>query len=504
MKKTKLKYILLYILPGILLLASCKKFLDKTPVSEPTDQTTFKSDGDANASVAACYSLIRASLNSSISYYAYGDLPTDEFDNIVGNDPAYSDVMRVNWAISIPAANTYDPRLKLRVYNTFYTSVAQSNRCLHFIAAMPVNVFNGGDTAQQSARKNSLLGEAYFTRAFNYFYMARVWGDVPLITEYIADASAAAAPARTPQKEVLAQCISDLNIAASYLDWQDASSSDRVVRADRGSVYALMAHVYAWIGDYDSCNIACDKVINSGSYSLVPRENILSIYKGKSQEGIFEIAQNTQAEGQSPIAGIAGQTLMQPYLANQSIPAWAINTFTLYNLYDTANDLRYKKAFVNVLVNNNPIVSCIKYSNVQYLGANQTYPEVLNNIIIFRLADIILLKAEALTAKASPDYNEANVLVNSIRSAAGLQPIPLLTGNELFQAVIDERGRELFLEGHRYYDLVRLARQTGNVQFPYITPAHFQAGQYYWPLDPILFTLNPNLKQTPYWLPLLK
>jgi hypothetical protein len=504
MKNRKLKYIGLFLLPGIVLLTSCKKFLDKMPVSQPTDQTTFKSDGDANASIAACYSLIRASLNSSISYYAYGDLPTDEFDNVVRNDPAYLDVMRVNWAVSIPASNTYDPRLKLRVYNTFYTSIAQSNRCLYFIGNMPVNVFNGSDTAQQSVRKNSLLGEAYFTRAFNYFYMSRVWGDVPLITEYIGDASTAPAPARAPQKQVLDQCISDLKMAASFLDWQDPSSTDRVVRADRGSVYALMAHVYAWMGDYDSCSLACDQVINSGSYSLVPRANILSIYKGQSPEGIFEIAQNTQAEGQSPVAGIAGQTLMIPYLANQDIPAWEINTLALYNLYDTAKDLRYKNAFVNLVANNNPIVSCIKYSNLKYLGGNQTYPEVVNNIIIFRLAGIMLLKAEALTAKSNPDYTAANAIVNDIRAASGLDPIPMLTGNDLFQAVIDERGRELFLEGHRYYDLVRLARQTGNVKFPFITPAHFKLGKYYWPLDPILFTLNPNLKQTPYWVALLK
>jgi hypothetical protein len=503
MKNIKIKVILVYLLP-IILLVSCKKFLDKTPLSEPTDQTTWKSDGDANASVAACYSLIRASLNSSISFYAYGDLPTDEFDNVLLNDPAYLDVMRVNWAVSIPASNTYDPRLKLRIYNTFYTSIAQSNRCLHFISGMPLSAFNGNDTVAQSARKNSLLGEAYFTRAFNYFYMSRVWGDVPLVTGYIADASTSQGLARTPQNQVLTQCIADLKLATAYLNWQDPSSADRIVRADKGSAYALMAHVYAWMGNYDSCNIACDQVINSGSYNFVPRQNMLSIYKGQSPEGIFEIAQNTQAEGQAPIAGIAGQTLMQPYLANQSFPAWEISTQMLYNLYDTANDLRYKSSFVNLLSNGNPVVSCIKYSNVQYLGSNQTYPEVENNIIVFRYADILLLKAEALTAKNAPDESDAIAIVNNVRSQAGLQSLAPLTGDSLFQAIIDERGRELFLEGSRYYDLVRLARRTGNVKFPFITAAQFNAGKYYWPLDPILFTLNSNLKQTPYWVTLLK
>ena len=125
----------------ILLISSCKKFLDQDPYSQATDETIWKTEADANASVAACYSLIRASFNAAITYYTYGDLVSDEFTSIVGGDNAYNDVFNGNWGVSIPSANTYDPRLKLRLYTNFYSAIAQSNRCLYFIDNMPVTVF---------------------------------------------------------------------------------------------------------------------------------------------------------------------------------------------------------------------------------------------------------------------------------------------------------------------------------------------------------------------------
>jgi hypothetical protein len=495
------KIVIIGWLAGIAAIApSCHKFLDQQPNSEASDQTTWKSDGDANASVAACYSLIRSALNAAITHYAYGDLPTDEFNNVLGGDPAFLDIMNVNWGIAIPSANTYDPRLKTRLYTNFYTGIAQSNRCLYFIANMPVAAFTGSDNASQLARKNHLLGEAYFTRAFNYFYMARVWGDVPLVTTYAADASVAPQLPRTAQATVLAQAISDLNLAAQYLAWKDETSTDRVVRADKGAVFALLAHLYAWQGDYSNCNKACDSVINSGSYTLLNGSNYLSIYKGQSDESIFEIAQNSVAESSIIPTNISGVTLASPYIANVTIPAWQLNSGTMQTLYYDTSDLRYKQAFVNTTGSAGAYYECLKYSTIENVNNNTAYQVSLNNILVFRLADIELLKAEALSAQSAPDYGGALNIVNAIRNRAGLvTPLTGITGSALLDTITAERGRELFLEGHRYYDLVRQARNTGHIQFPAINLAEFNAGKNYWPVDPNLFLTNMNLTQTPFW-----
>src|SRR5436190_24074597 len=102
----KLKYIILpLMLAAMLTGSSCKKFLDQDPYSQATDQTTWKTDNDADASVAACYSLIRSAFNAAITYYSYGDLASDEFIDVPGGDGAYRDILNYNWGIGIPAAN---------------------------------------------------------------------------------------------------------------------------------------------------------------------------------------------------------------------------------------------------------------------------------------------------------------------------------------------------------------------------------------------------------------
>jgi hypothetical protein len=90
-------------------------------------------------------------------------------------------------------------------------------------------------------------------------------------------------------------------------------------------------------------------------------------------------------------------------------------------------------------------------------------------------------------------------IVNELRTIRGAAQLDPLTGNDLLNAITDERGRELLLEGHRTYDLIRLERLTGDQQFNYINPAEFTAGKYYWPVDPGMFSLNPNLTQTSFW-----
>lgn len=496
----KNKYIAGVLAVVTLLSTSCHKFLDQQPRSTASDQTTWQSDGDANASVAACYALIRAAFNASTTYYAYGDLPSDEIGSIVGNDFNFTDVMNMNWGISIPGANTGDVRLKLRLYTNFYTAIAQSNRCIHFINDMPLSDFTGDDTTAQRARKNHYLGEAYFTRAFNYFYISRVWGDVPLITDYIADASTAPQLPRSPQQTVLNQCIADLNIAKQYLDWQDPTSTDRVVRADKGAVFALLAHIYAWRGDYDNCNMACDSVINSQIYGLVDGADYPTIYKGQSTESIFEISQNLQSESIAVWNSVSGVTLAPPYIVSTNQPAWQISTGVFQTLFSDTNDLRLQKVFTTLSTGSVNAIECIKYASIYNVNGNTAFQVAENNIIVFRLADIELLKAEALAAKPAPDYAGSLDLVNAIRTRAGLStPLTGIVGNALLDTVTAERGRELFFEGQRYYDLVRQTRNTGTNQFPNISSTEFAAGKYYWPVDPTLFLTNAKLTQTPFW-----
>lgn len=288
-------------------------------------------------------------------------------------------------------------------------------------------------------------GEAYFTRAFNYFYISRVWGDVPLVTDYVADASSVAPLPRTAQQTVLNQCVADLNIARQYLDWQDQTSTDRVVRADKGAVFALLAHLYAWEGKYDSCSMACDSVMSAAAgYMLVDGKSLNTIYKGQSTEGIFEIAQDQQAESIIVGSSISGVTLANPLVSitNQTQPPWGLNAGLLKKLYSDTNDLRYSTLFDSLNTGSAIVVECTKYSNVLNINSNSAYQVAVNNIIVFRLADIELLKAEALAAKTAPDYGGALTWVNAIRTRAGITtPLTGITGHALLDTITAERGQ---------------------------------------------------------------
>lgn len=324
--------------------------------------------------------------------------------------------------------------------------------------------------------------------------MSRIWGDVPLTIESGLITEAVDIP-RSKAADVLAQCIKDVNMAIDLLSWNYSNPNNRAVRANKGAAYALLAHIYAWQGDYQNCSTTIDKITAQNFYQYVNRDSYLSLYKGKSVEGIFEIAQSDENEGN--VGNIANFTLKSPYLTtNTGNAIFTLNVPTLTSLFSVANDKRYTNAFA---LTNSTDPICIKYSNITYVnGQNVITPVAHNNIIIFRLADIKLLKAESLAAMNQ--FTQARIVLNEVRRQAGIGDW-VGTDANLFEGIIDERGRELFLEGHRFYDLVRLGKKTGIMKFgaEKMNLSDFNAGKYYWPIDPALMNINKKLTQTPFW-----
>jgi hypothetical protein len=487
------------LITGCSFFSSCSKFLDRAPVSLPTDANFWKNEADAKAALAGAYSLLRVSHYESMAYYAYGDAPTDQFvTTLPGED--MGDVGRINWGITFDVTqwNTSRVMNRLRRFDNFYKTNDQINRCLKFIPNIPLEKFTSAD---KEAARNMLIGEALFLRAYNYFFMARIWGDVPLVLEAEDDIAASKNYPRSPQADVLNQVVKDLQAAIPRLRWGYAVAIDRAVKANRGAAYALLAHVYAWKGDnvsYAKSAEYADSVIKKGGYSFVNRNSYLNIFKGQSSEGIFEISSNARNEASGSIS-IAFRTLKTPYLLTRTGNAeYRLEVGTVRSLFPDTNDLRVKNGFA--FFNTTDPIS-IKYSNIIYTSTNALgqpiSPLSLNNIIIFRYSDIVLLRAEALVATGM--YGEARTLLNSVRSQANATPF---TGadNKLFEAVMDERARELFIEGHRFYDLVRLGRK-GILKFggTRMSDAEFNNGKYYWPIDPVLINFNRLLVQTPYW-----
>ncbi len=477
-----------------LFFCSCSDFLSEDPESDVSDETYWNTEDDGNSAIVGCYAQLRKALNNGIAYYAYGDLCTDIFTSERDITPVhYNNVQDGDWGISVSSSETSAIMYRLRTFEKFYSAIRQANLCLAKIPNIPKDQYSDYDFTYKQ-----FMGEAYFVRAFSYFYMAHVWGDVPIVDDNVVDEVDLTNYSRDNEDKVLAKAIEDCKTAISLLSWNYTDEDDKVVRANKGAAWSLLAHIYAWQGNYEACESAAKKVTEQGYYTYLDRNNYLEIFEGQSDESIFEIAQNDESEGSDVSSSISGMLLRDDYYSLiEDNTNWPFDTLTLrQTLFYDKSDLRRINGFWE-FSDDYPVL--LKYSNINVKSS--TYALSYNNILVYRLSGIALLQAEAQAAQGK--YVEARTILNKIRSLADLEE-STAPNDELFEAIIEERGRELFMEGHRFYDLVRLAREKGVYKFgssnsDKITEKEFKEGKSYWPIQPTLLEENPLLTQTEYW-----
>lgn len=466
----------------LLSLTGCKHIIDLKPANSIYEEAFWKTEADAYAALAGNYALLRTALadqpgSTGPRYYLYGDVRARVFaDNLDWiNLQVHNNVMNGfylgelnNWAL-------------------FYKVVAMSNLLIKKISEIDSTQFT-------TASRNKVLGEALFLRAFTYFYMVRLWGDVPLVTAVVDDPTSADNQVeRVGQRLVLNQCIADLRQAESLLEFGYRDEKERAVRANKGSLFALLAHIYMWTGDVEQAELATSEVIDNGGYKLIDTAAYSSLYKGKSQEGIFELNMSAADNEAYSAKGIAAKTLRTPY-NNLNTPVWWVNINLVNNLYPVKSTDKRRQRFFDFLNTDKPIVK--KYANIVYTNQNSLSGVLYeSNMIIFRLADIMLLKAEALSKQGKTF--EARELLNSIKRRAGLADY---TGadKDLYKEIIMERMRELFCEGHTFFDLVRSKLLPEfNLKIPTVD---FNNGGWLLPVDPVLFNRNFKMVQNAYWV----
>ncbi len=463
------------------LVSSCSKILDLEPHNSTFTNAYFSTETDAKTSLAGAYAILRNILIRDNSWHKYGDIVSGELSIDGGRDNGNFNISNGEFVGLNVGGNNWN-------WQQYYQLLQQVNLIINKVPGIDDSKFTNINN------KRHVIGEAYFLRAFTYFYMSRIWGDVPLKLEPDLDVSSAKNIPRSPADSVWKQCLADLEIAKQSLDFGYEDESERAVRANKGAAFALQAHILAWKGDYAGCEAAANEVITNGGYALMDSVNYMKVFIGKTQEGIFEININDgQSEGLSLATnGGAGVTLMMPFIDGKSYIEWPVNENYLSIYDDRDKDIRFKDFFYGLGGNQGQI---IKFANIAYAdGSTKRDPRMTNNLIIFRLADILLLRAEALH-KLGKD-GDALPLLNKVRQRAGLADSDD-TGDELGTTILEERLRELFYEGHAYYDLVRNKKLSSyNEHFP---EDQFVNGGWLWPIDPTMFKDDFTLTQTPYW-----
>jgi hypothetical protein len=274
--------------------------------------------------------------------------------------------------------------------------------------------------------KNKALGELYFLRALHHFNLLNYFGAIPLKTEPTIGVSQLNA-GRDPVDVVYQQIVEDLVFAEQHLQ---ASPSVKI-RASKFAAKALLSRVYLYTGEYDLAWQEANDVILNGGYTLL--DDYADVFSNDgSAETIFEVDftevdRNRVAEYNFP-KSLNGRREVAPDAG-------------LLSGYE-AGDLRKDVSIAYDGIN----AYAIKYNDLSK-GAD--------NIIVLRLAEMYLIRAEAEAYQASADLSAVRNDLNAIRLRAGLSLSPAVTLNELVAGIEKERKFEFAFEGHRWFDLVR-------------------------------------------------
>jgi hypothetical protein len=329
------------------------------------------------------------------------------------------------------------------------------------------------DIDMDATLKNRYLGEAHFLRALYYFDLVRAWGGVPLVTELIPSLQLNRS---TPEK-VYELIESDLLFAIEHLPEKTAYPSDQLGRASRGAANALMAKVALFQQDYINAEKYALEVINSNVYGLEPVFTDANGVAGEhGMESVFEIgAAGQEAPPGNQYANVQG-------VRGTPNRGWGFNRPTP-NLRSTfeEGDPRLKGTIIDLgdvidgitIIGDGPtpdvttdedgnIIEVEAYNRKVWTPGNDVPSQFGHNRRLIRYADVLLMAAEALNENNKP--GQALVYINKVRLRASqgddsiLPDVTTTDKDELRSVILLERRRELAMEGHRFWDLVRTGR----------------------------------------------
>ncbi|SHM58763.1 RagB/SusD family nutrient uptake outer membrane protein [Mucilaginibacter sp. OK098] len=351
----------------------------------------------------------------------------------------------------------------------------------------------GINSAKNLKFKNQWLGETLFTRAFIYFNLVNLYGDVPLALT--SDFNKTQTLARAPKSDVYQQIVADLKQAQGLLtnDYSDGlgAVTDSRGRPNLQAVNALLARVYLYNNDYVNAAKESTKVIVDSRYQLVaPSKAFLAA----SSEAIWYLVPPTGSwvaefslyNGNMP-ASLASPALILTYGIKSAMMPNLVNAFE-------PGDTRFTNWVRPTTVAATGTTPATVYYFPNKYKSNTPGTE---NVVVLRLAEQYLIRAEALVQQG--DLNGAKADINTVRTRAGLGGVTATTKDAMLAAIAKERETELFTEfGHRFFDLKR----TGTLDAA-ITAVSALKGSTWnpqravWPIPLTDITNDPSLTQNP-------
>ena len=340
------------------------------------------------------------------------------------------------------------------------------------------------ENVPDAATRNGFIGQAYFMRAFAYWYMVNLYGNVPLVTR-TAQGSEDFFPTQATTAETWNQIIADFTEAENLLpaSW----SGNDAGRPTSGAATAFIGKSHLYQGNWAQAEAAFSKIVSSNAYSLLPADRYMENFtesNENNEESIYEL----QFLGQDAFAwgvDIPGTGNMGNFHIDYAPPAkspdqshyvnaWVKDLFEANGetirrdatlAYDYPGSTGYggvpftedfESEIELASSENMEAIYSRKYAGmdigirdeVDFLGTN-----VGTNWRIIRYADVLLMLAEALNEGGKT--SDAEGYLNQVRERAQVAPKTGLDQAQMRQAIIEERVLELTGESHRFFDLVR-------------------------------------------------
>ena len=403
---------------------------------------------------------------------------------------------------------------------SFYQTINRCNILIHY--APQVQELDPNYTLSEMKAN---IAEATFIRSLCYFYLIRTFRDVPFSREpSIDDLKEYRVPADS-FNDVLNNIIADMedvkDDAQLYFrkpnpdKQREDAEIDNTARVTRPAMYALLADLYLWKGDWQRCIDCCDYVIKFKQDefdNLLKRRlqndififNDIPLYmekientsgnaynaifgQGNSFESLFEITYNEQLNNNNRNTYISSHYYNGSSSSSSNGRLAAVDEFyeglppkstELFNNKDyRAYESIYQAGTTAVLhlPNMLPLSCRLDNSKSDWTPSYSWRSDSYAHWIVYRLTEVMLMKAEALIEQSNDKFEDAFSLINAVSKRAVNSFAPG-TGEVLKfddykdskenmeQLVMDERQRELMFEGKRWYDLVRIARRTGTTK----------------------------------------
>lgn len=463
-------------------MTSCDKILDIEQVSEITSASMWKSDGDFTSAVNGMYVQFREAYATNL--LLWGDLRSGLYGQGKIVDVGHANIM----------ANTIYRDNEGTDWSGLYKTINTANLLLKY----------GATNLSDGVIKNEVLANAYFIRAFNYFWIARIWGDAPLLTTgFESDSQSDLYPERSPKAELFNLVEQDILQAEQLM----GTLVGKQTKVSPTAIQMLKADYFLWkakqMGGGNEALSTADKsldaVISTKTGLLADFSQVFNINNEKNTEIICTMdLQRDQFVGGYPLLFlIPNQYVVDKSLIENPVKIGSAQQYiSLTDAFNTfvnaqADDSRKAISVMNV-TENGVLHRWINKFPGEWINATRFFS---SNIPLYRTAEAYLMKAEIQLALQNPA--EAVKQLNVVAKRAYKRDNVYTTGLgdvAITSAILDEYTKEFVAEGKSWFVLVR-----NNAAFSRIPSLHGKENQkniLLWPITSAAINTNPNIKQT--------